>query len=154
VLLATTTPLIAYPLHFPTPTCRFLAEAWWTCYSTGSHTWRNRSDCLLATGEPITIIPQDLRDSLDLEITPVPGWTGRTPTWMGIPCRIGRVTLWLPVLENPGQYRSFSVLVLLPQQEVVDTPPYIRIGIQFLMEYQIQVVLEGDSSGSSRLLIP
>src|SRR4051794_18754545 len=38
-----------YPVQIPAPGLRYLLEAWWTCRSSGPHTWRNRSDVLLNT---------------------------------------------------------------------------------------------------------
>jgi hypothetical protein len=89
---------------------------------------------------------------LDLDVNPVPGWKGMIPTWFGITCRIGRATLWLPVQENPGQLRSFSTLVLLPQLELTDAPPFVHLGTQFLIEHQAEVFLDGRPGGSSRIV--
>jgi hypothetical protein len=100
-------------------------------------------------------MPRTIRELLDIVITPVPGWRGQVPTWYGIPCRIGRVTLWLPIEENPGAYHQFSLLVLLPRDELEDAPPFVHLGTQFLLEYQAQVVLDSSSlSNTGRLVIP
>jgi|GEM_PF-5535881 hypothetical protein len=141
--------------YYPTLTARFCAEAWWTCYSSPPHTWRKRLDVVLATGEPFSVIVPAARNFLDLEIVSAPAWKGIWMTWLGIPCQVGRVTLWLPSHETPGQMRSFSLLALFPQQDVPDTPPFIQLGVQFLLEYNIQVVLnETGPGGGKRLLIP
>src|SRR5205823_14099770 len=103
-----TTSLLPYPLAYPSPTVRFLVEAWWTCHSVGQHTWRNRSDCLLAPACPFSVVPLEICQRFDLEITPFPGCQAVAPTWFGISCRVGRALLWLPVLDPPGGYRSFS----------------------------------------------
>jgi hypothetical protein len=146
--------LTAYPLPFPTPTVQFLTEAWWTCYSSPPYTWRQRSDVILATGEPLSVILPNIRNRLDLEITPAPGWKGQAPTWLGTPCHVGRVTLWLPTQETLGQSRPFSLLTLLPQQDVPDATPFVQLGVQFLLEYHVQVVLNESTTGSNYLLIP
>jgi hypothetical protein len=139
---------------YPTPTARFRAEAWWTCYSSPPHTWRRRSDVILATGQPLSVILPTIRNLLDLEITPAPGWKGLVPTWQGVPCHVGRVMLWLPIQETPGPFRSFSLLALFPQQDVLDAPPFIQLGAQFLLEYQARLVLDGAAPGNNFLLIP
>ncbi len=139
---------------YPTPTVRFHAEAWWTCYSSPPHTWRKRLDVILATGQPFSVIFPTARNFLDLEITPVPGWRGHAPTWLGVPCHVGRVTMRLPSQEAPRQFRPFSLLTLFPQQDVPDAPPFIQLGVQFLLEYQVQVVLNETATGSNRLVIP
>jgi hypothetical protein len=149
-----TTLLSPYPLPYPAASARFLCESWWTCYSTAGHTWRNRSDSLLATGLPLSVISPTIRDALDLEVTPAPGWGGQIPTWFGIVCRIGRVTVWLPVQENPGYYQAFSLLALLPTQELADAPPFIHLGAQFLLEYRVRVSIDGSSGSMGHLLFP
>jgi hypothetical protein len=150
----TTTALTPYPLALPVGVVRFLAISWWTCSSTGSHTWRNRNDALVAPEQPLSVIPFTIRNNLDPEVYPVPGWRGRIPTWYGVTCRIGRLTLWLPIEENPGQLRSFSLLALLPQQDLPDAPPFIQLGAQFLIEYRGQAVFDGETPSNSRLLVP
>lgn len=139
---------------YPSPMARFLTQSLWTCYSSPPHTWRQRSDSILATGEPLSVIPRTARNGLDPVITPVPSWRGLAPAWLGVPCHVGRVTLWLPIQETPGQYRPFSLLALLPQQDVPDASPFIQLGVQFLLEYQVQVVLNETGTGSHYLLIP
>jgi hypothetical protein len=151
--MSTTTPLIRYPVSLPAPSVRFLIQAWWTCYSAGPHTWRNRSDALLATGNALSVVSPSIREGLDLETFPVPGWTGVVPTWMGIPCRIARATVWLPILDPLGSYRSLPILVLLPQEDLPDAPPFIHLGAQFLLEHHVQVVLDEGERGD-RLVIP
>lgn len=89
-----------------------------------------------------------------LDVYPVRGWRGQIPSWFGVPCRIGRVTIWLPIVENNGQLQSFSLLALFPQQELTDAPPYIHLGAQFFVEHQVQVVLDGQNPSSSRLVLP
>src|SRR5947209_4850063 len=112
--MPTTTGLVAYPVRMPSPAFRFLCQSWWTCHSNGRHTWRNRCDALLATGQALSVIPRAVQENLDLVIRPEPGWRGQVPSWFGVACRIGRVAMWLPIADNPGQLREFSLLALLP----------------------------------------
>jgi hypothetical protein len=72
---------------------------------------------------------------------------------MSIPCRIARATVWLPILEPLGSYRSLPILVLLPQEDLPDAPSFIHLGAQFLVEYHVQVFLAEGGSGD-RLVIP
>ena len=146
--------LTLYPVPHPTRTAHFFTESLWTCYSSPPHTWRQRSDSILATGEPLSIMPRTARDGLDPKITPVTGWKGLSPTWMGVPCQIGRVTLWLPTQETPGLSRPFSLLTLFPQHDVPDASPFIQLGVQFLLEYHVHVVLNETATGGNYLLIP
>jgi hypothetical protein len=50
--------------------------------------------------------------------------------------------------------RSFSLLVLLPDQDLDDAPPLVHLGDQFLVEYQVQVALDGASPVRGQLVIP
>jgi len=154
----TTTHLFAYPLPFPAKPLRYLCRSWWTCQSTARHTWRQRSDCLLATGHALSVVLRSIRELLDLQIRPAPEWKGIVPSWFGISCGIGRVTLWLPIAEDSGLHRDFSLLVLLPKEDLPDAPPFIHLGTQFLMEYCAQVFLDCSSgnpaASSGQLLIP
>ncbi|MCI0458967.1 MAG: hypothetical protein L0Z62_18570 [Gemmataceae bacterium] len=153
--MATTTLLLAYPLQLPSPAVRSLCQSWWTCHSAGHHTWRNRCDALLATGQPLSVVPHSIREQLDLVIRPEPGWKGQVPAWYGIACRIGRVSLWLPIEENPGELRELALLTLLPKQDLEAAPPYIQLGTQFLIEYNAQLALDASTlHAGGQLVIP
>jgi hypothetical protein len=142
----TTTPLFPYPLTaFPIPSCRFLCEAWWTCFSSESHVWRDRSDVLISTGEPYSVVPPQIRFDLDLLVHPEPRWTGAVPDWRGVPCRIGRVDLWLSV-QSGFPLRRLSLLVLLPTRNVPSAPPFVHLGIQFFLEHGATVAVDCSSN--------
>jgi hypothetical protein len=154
----TITPLYSYPLApTPFPTCRVLVEAWWACRSTAEHTWRDRSDCLVSTGEPFSVVPPQLRHDLDLVVHPELAWTGPVPDWLGVPCRVGRVELWLPVLGGQP-LRPFPLLALLPRQTVPFLPPYAILGTQFLVERGATLRLDCSSGApatcAGELVIP
>jgi hypothetical protein len=155
--MSTTTILKPSRLAFPTPTAHYICESWWTCYSTPSaaYHYRERIDSLLATEHALSVLPARVQQSLDLVITPVPGWRGQVPTWFGISCRIGRVSLWLPIREHAGHYREFSLLTLLPRADLKDAPPFILLGVQFLVEYRAGVLLDcATASNIGKLNIP
>jgi hypothetical protein len=153
--MATTTVLNPHPVAYPSVAVRYLCRSWWSCYSTPRHTWRVRCDSLLATEQALSVVSPTTRASLDLVVTPVPGWRGQVPPWFGIPCRIGRVTLWLPVEDGPDLYRDLSLLVLLPREDLEDAPPFIYLGTQFLLEHRAQVFLDCSSAtNQGRLIIP
>jgi hypothetical protein len=153
--MSTTTLLTPYAVLLPAPTVRFLCEAWWTCYSGARHTWRNRCDALLATGERLSVILPTTRRLLDIVVTPEAGWSGEVPSWYGVPCRLGRVALWLPVRENPGEYRPLSLLALLPKKDLEDAAPFVYLGAQFLVEHHVQVNLDCSSTTAfGQLVIP
>jgi hypothetical protein len=153
-----TTPLFPYPTARPVASVRYLCESWWTCRSTPQHTWRNRSDALLATGEPLSIIPRGIREALDIDITAVPTLGVAIPSWFGVACGMGRVRLWLPIAEEPGVYRGFSLLALLPRDDLAEAPPFVHLGTQFLLEYRAQLGIDNSSgvaaSSTARVVFP
>jgi hypothetical protein len=150
----TITSLYPYPLSLPSPTCRFLCEAWWTCHSTRrGHTWRQRSDCILATEQLLSVIALPIYSGLDVKVTPIPGWSGGIPNWHGVPCRIGRVEMWLPV-QNNLSLRPFSMLALLPKRNVPHALPYVCLGVQFFQEYKARVALDCSNAPGGQLTIP
>ena len=153
----TVTLLYPYPLRLPLPACRYLGEAWWTCRSTPRHTWRDQSDWLLATDQPLSVVGPQLRHDLDLEVRPEPRWTGAIPDWQGIPCRLGRVEMGLPV-QGSQLLRPFSLLVLLPRRTALHALPYIYLGLQFLLECRAKLALDCSSGAPptlpGRLVIP
>jgi hypothetical protein len=96
-----------------------------------------------------------MQESLELVIQTAPGWKGQAMTWFGVSCRVGRVALWLPIEENPGEYREFALLALLPKHDVEDAPPYIHLGMQFLLEQKGQVFLDCSTpAAEGRLALP
>jgi hypothetical protein len=110
---------------------------------------------MLAPGQLLTVMPPTVTERFDLEILPERGWKGQVPTWFGVPCRVGRVTIWLPILEGPAPLRALSLLALFPREEVDDMPPFIQIGTQFLLEHRTELHLDYSSpAGEGRLVIP
>jgi hypothetical protein len=141
----------------PTPITHYLCESWWTCHTApGSrHRYRERLDCILSLTPGLAVIPPAVFERLDLIVRPERGWKGQTPTWFGVPCRIGRVSMWLAVQGTPGPYREFSVLAQLPRRDLEDAPPFISLGTQFLLEYQAELQLNCSSPREEgRLIFP
>lgn len=90
-------------------------------------------------------------------MTPESGWVTAPPDWHGIPCRIGRVQVWLPV-QGALALRPFSLLALLPTRDSLVALPYVYLGTQFLVEHWVELVIDClagvPSATSGRLLIP
>jgi hypothetical protein len=149
--------LLPSTLPFPAPVVHYFCESWLTCHGEPStrHTYRERADSFLATEQLLSVIPLPIRELIDIQVTPERGWKGQIPTWYGIPCRIGRVRLWLPTQAGPSSHRDFSLLALLPERELEDASPLIHVGTQFLLEHRAQVHLDCSSSdGRGRLIFP
>lgn len=51
-----------------------------------------------------------------------------------------KVRIGLPVIESPTP-RPFTLLALLPLRHVEDTPPFLRLGTEFLMTHRASVRL-------------
>lgn len=73
-------------------------------------------------------------------------------SWFGVPCVLVRVRLGLPVLGSPTP-RPFSLLALLPLRRVKDTPPFLRLGTEFLYAHGASVRLT-TSPPRGELIIP
>jgi hypothetical protein len=112
---------------------------------------------MLATSEDISVIPRSISTLLDIFVDRVPQWRGRrVPRWQGLDCRIYRVEMWLPTREtDAANPRRFSLLARIPVEDSPprDTPPYILLGGQFLVEYKVKVILETNAR-MGRLIIP
>jgi hypothetical protein len=157
VRVSTTTVFRPSRFPLPAPAVHYISESWWTCPSgsTGQHHYRERLDSLLAIGQLLSVIPPNATERFDLEIMPERGWKGQVPTWFGVPCRIGRVTVWLPTLEGPAPLRSFPLLALFPREDIEDAPPFVHLGTQFLLEHRAELHLDCSSpTGEGRLVFP
>jgi hypothetical protein len=155
--VATTTLFQPSLLPTPTPVAHYFCESWWACHTApGSrHQYRERLDSLLSPGQGLSVIPGTVFERLDLVTVPERGWRGQVPTWFGVPCRIGRVKLWLAVEGAPGTYREFSLLALFPRGDLDDAPPFVQLGTQFLLENRAKLHLDCSSpSRGGRLIIP
>jgi hypothetical protein len=144
-----------FPL--PAPAAHHVTESWWTCHSGAAvhHQYRERFDTMLAPGLLLTVMPPTVRERFELDVLPERGWKGQVPTWLGIPCRLGRVTIWLPILEVPAPLRPLSLLALFPAEEVEDAPPFVQLGTQFLLEHRAELFVDYSSpAGEGRLAIP
>ena len=93
--MPTTTVFVPSLFPLPAPAVHHVSQSWWTCHSgaSGCHRYRERFDTMLEPGLLLTVMPPTVTERFDLEIHPEPGWKGRIPSWFGIPCRLGRVTI-------------------------------------------------------------
>jgi hypothetical protein len=103
------------------------------------------------------VILPSIRHDLDLVVTPEPAWNATVPDWRGIPCRIGRAQMWLPV-QGALPLRPFSLLALFPMRGDPNALPYVYLGIQFLLEYRVRLLLDCSSgtpaASAGQLIIP
>src|SRR5260370_3847358 len=146
--MATTTIFKPSLLPLPAAAVHYVCQSWWTCHTGigGKHYYRERLDSLLSLGEGLSVIPPAVLERLDLFIEPVKGWKGQVPTWLGAPCRVGRVKLWLAILEGTGPYREFSLLALFPRHDIEDAPPFVPLGTQVLLVYRAELHLDCSTS--------
>jgi len=102
----TTTVFTPSLFPLPAPAVHHVSQSWWTCHcgASGRHRYRERFDTMLAPGLLLTVMPPTVTERFELEILPEPGWKGQIPSWFGIPCRLGRVT----VCWGHGPYRVVS----------------------------------------------
>jgi hypothetical protein len=155
--MPTTTIFKASRFSLPTPAVHYICQTWWSCsHGAGSrYEYRERFDSLLSTAELLSVIRPSALKGIDLEIMPERGWRGHVLTWRGVPCRLGRVRVWLPIEEGPDVLRPLPLLALFPKEDVEDAPPFVQLGTQFLLEHKVQLTLDASSiQGEGRLVIP
>jgi hypothetical protein len=155
--MATTTVLKPSLVPAPAALVHYICETWWTCHTApgSKHIYRERLDSLLSTGQGLSVIPPTVLERLDVVIVPEPGWRGQVPTWFGVPCRIGRVRMWLSILEAARPYREFALLAIFPRHDLEDAPPFVQLGTQFFLEHRAELLLDCSSpTREGRLIIP
>jgi hypothetical protein len=58
--------------------------------------------CLLNSGAPLCIIPFAVHHTRNFAWQPLPGpWPSGLTTWLGVPCTLGRMDVWVPIPEVP-----------------------------------------------------
>jgi hypothetical protein len=135
----------------PSPTGCFSCTVLLQCYDWTRSTYTSaKCRALLSPGEPFSVVlPMD-REDLTPTAEPV-AWPHRL-AWCGVPCGLIRVRVGLPVLGVTTP-RPFQLLALLPARDLDDTPPFIRLGAEFVYANRASVELL-TSPFEGRLVIP
>lgn len=107
-------------------------------------------EALLSPGDPVSVVLPFFSQGetrIVCEETPY-----QELSWFGVPARLIRVRLGLPVVGR-SEPRPFTLLALLPLREVEDVPPLLRLGAEFLYSQRAEVHLSADPC-EGRLIIP
>jgi hypothetical protein len=122
------------------------------CYDWARNAVTSREcPALLSSGDPYSVVfPANLPRELAAIHDPVP--FDAPLSWCGVPCRLVRVRIGLPILGSLVA-RPFKLLALLAEREVEDTPPLLRLGAEFLHANRASVQLSA-SPCEGRLVIP
>ena len=109
---------------------------------------------IMAPESPYSVLPFDVRMGLDLEITEPPESLrpDPIPSWRGVPCSFGLVTLWFRNdLVPDHQLVCFEVPMLLPHsaptathQLYLSDEQNMLFGSDFFVREQFQVLLQFD----------
>ena len=66
---------------------------------------------------------------------------GGNVTWLGQPCTLGRVSVWLPA-QSGGQFIGpYSLLAKFPHRDPPGVSAPILLGLEFVLSYQAAVHL-------------
>jgi hypothetical protein len=123
-----------------TPTDCYYTPTLIFCFNpvTGVYT-SARFGALLSTGDPYSVVfPLTQPQSLGIVCEDVEHTVPLS--WCGVPCRLVRIRIGLPVVDSPSP-RPFTLLALLPTEEVEDVPPILRLGAEFLTAHKASVRL-------------
>lgn len=102
-------------------------------------------ECLLDTGAPLSVIPHAIHSNNRLAWQPLPGpWPPGLTTWLGVPCTLGRIDVWIPNHEAPLGRGPLSFVAKFAHA----TPPRISgalpilLGLNFLADHRAEVALQ------------
>jgi hypothetical protein len=93
--------------------------------------------CLLDTGAPVSVIPQNIWQAHQLAWHPLSGpWPQGLLTWLGVPCLIGRTDIWLAIPEWPFLRGPFPFIAKFAQAlpSGLMGPPPVLLGLNFLAD--------------------
>jgi hypothetical protein len=138
---------------FPFETACYQCDSQLLCFDDEKKAITSRTfRALFSPGDPVSIVlPSCNREGLRIIYEAIPTLS-LIPWWYGVPCSLVRVRLGLFVVGSAVP-RPFTLRALLPQRELDDVPPFLRLGAEFLHANNVNVQLSSRSC-EGRLLIP
>ena len=99
--------------------------------------------CLLDTGAPVSVIPHSIYDSSSFDWTELPGpWPAELTEWFAVPCKVGRIEVWLPVPQPPPQpplqHGPYFFIAKFPEstpKQLKEKPVPVLAGLNFFEEH-------------------
>ena len=103
-------------------------------------------ECLLDSGAPVSVIPHSIYDSSNFEWTELPGAPLELTQWFGVPCKVGRIEVWLPVPQPPPQpplqCGPYFFIAKFPEgtpKQFKDKAIPILVGLNFFADHQSEL---------------
>ena len=161
-------PMAAWRIYLPIEATRathtvmgvtLAASRLWTSLAFAcSGNTRFMGRCLLDTGAPLCIVPFAFHHHYDFAFRPLAGvWPTSFTTWMGIPCILGSVSVWVPDQQPPFFRGPMTFIAKFAQA----TPPGIAfplpiiLGLNFLEDHQAETFFQCHSSpNAGNILLP
>src|SRR5262245_60980997 len=95
-------------------------------------------NCLLDSGAPLSLVPFAVHNAESFVWQPVPGpWPLALTRWLGVPCEIGEMDVWLPTTVSPhlrGPFRFIAKFALATPPSAPSNMP-ILLGLNFLADH-------------------
>jgi hypothetical protein len=99
------------------------------------------SPCLLDTGAPLSVVPYAVHHFRSFSWQPLPGpWVPGLTNWLGVPCSVGRMDVWIPIAEAPYYRGPFSFIAKFALATPSNVPPNLPIllGLNFLADHRAE----------------
>lgn len=100
-----------------------------------------RQNCLFDSGAPVCVIPFAIHNAGSFAWQPLPGpWPPGLTTWMGVPCIVGAIDVWVPIPEAPYLSGPLTCIAKLAQAMPGKVPANhpILLGLNFLADYRAE----------------
>lgn len=118
--------------------------------SRGSGSQRFPGFAWLDSGAPLSVVPFYLHHNHRLSWQPI---SGISTAWLGQPCDLGHIAIWLPTQQPPFFRGPLSLLAKFPRGDPPGRPVPALLGLNFILEYQAELSLSPPPRPGS-LLVP
>jgi hypothetical protein len=101
--------------------------------------------CLLDTGAPLSVIPYAVHHTHSFSWQPLSGpWPPGFTSWLGVPCIVGLIDVWVPVAEAPFLNGPWKCIAKFAQATPANMPTNLPIllGLNFLADHQAGVSIQ------------
>jgi hypothetical protein len=114
--------------------------------------------CLLDTGAPLCVVPFAIHATRNFDWQPLTGiWPPGFMNWLGVPCTIGRIDIWIPTAAAPYLAGPWTCIAKFPQATPANVPGNLPIllGLNFLADHSATVDFQCHAlPNSGSILLP